>query len=65
MEICIKVNGRAITEQIEPDLLLIDFFEKSWLLQRKKRLRNGKLRFMHSFNGQHTCSFLFGVGGKS
>ena len=25
MEICIKVNGRAITEQIEPDLLLIDF----------------------------------------
>ena len=25
MEIYIKVNGRAITEQIEPDLLLIDF----------------------------------------
>ncbi len=25
MEIIIKVNGRRIAEQIEPDLLLIDF----------------------------------------
>lgn len=28
MEIIIKVNGRRIAEQIEPDLLLIDFLRK-------------------------------------
>ena len=28
MEIIIKVNGRRIAEQIEPDLLLIDFLKK-------------------------------------
>ena len=28
MEVCIKVNGRMITEQIEPDLLLIDFLRR-------------------------------------
>ena len=38
MEIIIKVNGRRIAEQIEPDLLLIELVEKTWLLQCKMRL---------------------------
>ena len=36
MEINIRVNGRAVREQIEPDLLLIDFLRAHGCLSVKR-----------------------------
>ena len=31
MQISIVLNGKKIQEEIEPDLLLIDFCKKAWM----------------------------------
>ena len=36
MEVCIKVNGRMITEQIEPDRLLIDYLRRHGCFRVKR-----------------------------